>query len=256
MVKAIFFDIDGTLFSHNSQEIPHSTKQALRKLRDKGIKTFIATGRHFVEMKALPIDASDYDGMIVLNGQICVDGDGKILYESPLDDNDLKEIVRIFNLKEIPVLLIERDRIYINIVNDIVVEAQKTFSLPTPEIGEYSGAKIYQACIYANVEQEKMIMSKLVKCKTTRWNEYGIDLLSDCGGKDVGIGHVLNYYGIKRTESMAFGDGENDVDMLKFAGIGVAMGNAAESAKECADYVTTDIDHDGIYNALKLFEII
>lgn len=256
MIKAVFFDIDGTLFSHKTMEIPSSTKKALEELRNKGVKKFIATGRHFVEMQALPIEAEDYDGMIILNGQICVDKLGNILYESPIDEEDLMEIIRVFEKKEIPVLLIERDRIYINFVNDIVIDAQKTFSLPTPEVGEYSGAKIYQACIYANEEQEIEVMNKLKKCKTTRWNEYGIDLLSDCGGKEVGIGQVLDYYGIKRSESMAFGDGENDVDMLKFAGIGVAMGNAAESAKKYADYVTTDIDRDGIYNALKLFEVI
>ena len=256
MVKAIFFDIDGTLFSHKLMEIPSSTKKALDKLRDKGVKTFIATGRHFVEMQALPIDAEEYDGMVVLNGQICVDKFGNILYESPMDEDDLKEIIRVIEKKEIPILLIERDRIYINYVNDIVIEAQKTFSLPTPELGEYNGAKIYQACLYVDEKQEREMMSRLKKCKTTRWNEYGIDLLSECGGKEVGIEKVLEYYGIKRSECMAFGDGENDVDMLKFAGIGIAMGNAAESAKKYADYVTTDIEHDGIYNALKLFEVI
>lgn len=256
MIKAIFFDIDGTLFSHKTMEIPFSTKKALKELRDKGIKIFIATGRHFVEMKTLPIDASEYDGMVVLNGQICVDGKGKILYESPLDDEDLREVIHVFESKEIPVLLLERDRSYINYVDDIVVEAQKTFSLPAPKIGEYSGAKIYQACVYANEEQERNLMRKLNKCKTTRWNKYGIDLLSECGGKDIGIQHVLDCYGIKRSECMAFGDGENDVDMLKFVGIGVAMGNGAESAKECADYVTTDVDKDGIYNALKNFKVI
>ncbi len=256
MVKAIFFDIDGTLFSHKTMEIPCSTKKALKELHEKGIKTFIATGRHFVEMQALPIDASEYDGMVVLNGQICVDKYGKILYESPIEEDDLKEIIRVFEKKEIPVLLIERDRIYINYVNDIVVEAQKTFSLPIPEVGEYSGAKIYQACVYANEEQEEELMSKLAKCKTTRWNDYGIDLLSESGGKDVGIQHILEFYGIKQSECMAFGDGENDVDMLRYAGIGIAMENGAESAKAYADYVTTDIDQDGIYRALKLFEVI
>ena len=123
-------------------------------------------------------------------------------------------------------------------------------------IGEYGDGKIYQACVYANDEQEKELMKRLQYCKTTRWHEYGIDLISISGGKDIGIGHVLDYYGIKRSECMAFGDGENDEDMLKFAGSGVAMGNAADSTKDSADYVTEDIDHDGIYHALKKYEVI
>ena len=80
MFKAVFFDIDGTLFSHKSMESPASTKKALEELRNKGVKTFIATGRHFVEMQALPIKWDDYDGIVVLNGQICLDKYGKTLY--------------------------------------------------------------------------------------------------------------------------------------------------------------------------------
>lgn len=256
MIKAVFFDIDGTLFSHKSMRVPQSTKDALKRLRAKGIKTFIATGRCLAEMKGLPIEADEYDGMVLLNGQICINRDGEVIYESPIEEADLKHLINAFEEKNIPVLLIEKEQIYINYVDEIVLEAQKTFSLPAPEVGKYEGAKIYQACIYANEYQEKVLMEKLQTCKSTRWNEYGIDLLSKNGGKDIGIQKVLEYYGIKRQESMAFGDGENDVDMLKFAGIGIAMGNAADVTKECADYVTTDIDKDGIYDALKLFEVI
>ena len=60
----------------------------------------------------------------------------------------------------------------------------------------------------------------------------------------------------RREEIIAFGDGGNDVDMLEYAGIGVAMGNAGEDVKAAADYVTTAIDDDGIFNALKHFNVI
>lgn len=256
MIKAVFFDIDGTLFSHKSMEVPESTREALKLLRRNGVKSFIATGRCWDEMKSLPIDYFEFDGMVLLNGQICIDNNGNVLYESPIESGDLKEIILEFNQKKMPVLLIEKDKIYINYVDEIVKEAQKTFSLPTPVVGEYSGGKVYQACVYANDKQEKELMKCLKYCKATRWHDFGIDLISESGGKDIGIGHVLKHYGIKRSECMAFGDGENDVDMLKFARIGVAMGNADECTKVCADYVTNDIDNDGIYNALKIFQII
>ncbi len=55
---------------------------------------------------------------------------------------------------------------------------------------------------------------------------------------------------------MAFGDGGNDIDMLRFAGVGVAMGNAGEEVRQAADYVTDDVDHDGIQNALRRFGVI
>lgn len=256
MIKAIFLDIDGTLYSHKSMKIPESTKDALKMLREKDIKIFIATGRGLEEIQALSIDIGEYDGLIMLNGQLCVDEKGQILYESPIEEDDLQELVRNFKEKTMPILLIEKERTYINYVDDIVLETQKIFSLPKPQVGEYSGAHVYQACVYANEEQEENLMQHLKMCKTTRWNKYGIDLIAKNGGKDIGISQVLKLYGIEQKECMAFGDGENDIDMLRFAGIGVAMGNAEECVKASADYVTADIEDGGIYKALKHWKVL
>ena len=76
------------------------------------------------------------------------------------------------------------------------------------------------------------------------------------GGKRAGITAVLEKYGISRADTMAFGDGGNDCDMLEFVGTGVAMGNAADAAKAAADYVADDVEHDGIFKALKHFKLI
>lgn len=256
MIKAVFLDIDGTLFSHKSMEIPKSTIEALDRLREKGIKVFIATGRDFAEIQALPIEQERYDDWIVMNGQLCVDKEGKVLYESPIEGEDLQELVRAFEEKKLPIMLVEKECTYINYVDEIVRKALKTFSLPAPAIDTYRGGAVYQACVYANETQENALMQKLPNCKTTRWNAYGIDLIAKKGGKDTGIACVLEHYGFDRKECMAFGDGENDIDMLKFAGIGVAMGNAEECVKKCADYVTQDVEKDGIYHALKHFGVI
>ena len=71
-----------------------------------------------------------------------------------------------------------------------------------------------------------------------------------------GIQKVLEHYGIRREEIIAFGDGENDMDMLQFAGIGVAMGNAGPEVKEAADYVTEHIDEDGLEKALRHYGLL
>ena len=77
MIKAIFFDIDGTLLSHKTMKVPESTKKALRLLKEQGILTFIATGRHISEMKDLPIDDLEFEGNITLNGQYCYNKEDK-----------------------------------------------------------------------------------------------------------------------------------------------------------------------------------
>ena len=100
------------------------------------------------------------------------------------------------------------------------------------------------------------MMPCLPECKALRWSVAFINVVDQNGGKAGGIAETCAKYGFGQKEIMAFGDGGNDIDMLEYAGIGVAMGNAGETAKVAADYVTTAVDDDGIYNALKHFEVI
>ena len=93
-------------------------------------------------------------------------------------------------------------------------------------------------------------------CKAVRWYPTFVNVIGEQSGKPVGIAKVCEKYGLGIDEIMAFGDGGNDVDMLRFAGTGVAMGNAADNVKQAADYVTADIDDDGVFEALKHFDVI
>ena len=93
-------------------------------------------------------------------------------------------------------------------------------------------------------------------CHAARWNDRGVDLILNDGGKVAGIRYVLEQEGIRPEECIAFGDAENDIDMLSYVGIGVAMGNAQEPVKEIADYVTSDVDDDGIKKALRYWRIL
>ena len=89
-----------------------------------------------------------------------------------------------------------------------------------------------------------------------RWEDDFCDILPAGGGKPNGLAHTLAHLGLSREQSIAFGDGGNDVTMLEYAGIGVAMGNACDAAKAAADYVTDDITADGLAKALAHFGLI
>lgn len=74
--------------------------------------------------------------------------------------------------------------------------------------------------------------------------------------KSIAARKVMEYYGFTMEESMAFGDGGNDVSLVRDVALGVAMGNACDALKEVADYITTSVDEDGISRALEYFELI
>lgn len=256
MIKAIFFDIDGTLVPINSKKLPPSTKQSIEALRAKGIKTIIATGRYQSDIRNMPVMETKFDGYLTLNGQVCLDEDLHMYSGFPIPKADTEVLTTMFTTNKIPFIMISADRRYINYVNDTVIDVQASTNGPIPEIGQYHDEDIYQVCAFVNEHQKAVLSSIMDECNITSWHDLGVDIIPRGGGKHVGIKRYMEANGLKPEDIMAFGDGENDIEMLKLAGIGVAMGNASDEVKAAADYVTDGVDADGVEHALKHFGLI
>jgi len=256
MIKAAFFDVDGTLLSHKSKQVPPSARAALKKLKEAGIPCIVATGRQISEMEKLPIADIAFDGYLTLNGQLMLDGKKQIVFSKPITGKVKDFLIRQFQEHRFPALLVEEKYTYLNYVTDHVHAVQAAISSAVPPLDTYRGGEIYQVCAYLRPEEEYHVAPVAGDCVITRWHFGGMDVVAKGGGKVSGIRDYLDATGIKREEIIAFGDGENDIEMLRFAGIGVAMGNAVEEAKAAADYVTADIDDDGIEKALKHLGLI
>ena len=123
-----------------------------------------------------------------------------------------------------------------------------------PVVKEYDGQDIYQALAYGKVKD--YIEKELPDFLAVSWHFDGVDIVPKDSGKDKGIIEYCKLRNIDIKDTMSFGDGDNDREMLKTTGIGVAMGNAIDSVKVVADYITDRIDEDGIYNALVHFGVI
>ena len=255
-IKAVFFDVDGTLYSHGLNVVPESTRRALKQLRERGIKTVVATGRHMVEYSTLPVSDIEFDGYLTLNGQLILDADRKAYTGTCIDPGEMEVLSRIFQAKRIPFMLVGENERYINYVDSTVIRTQAETMGKIPDIGEYKGEKVYQILAFVPEKQKKLLDDLLDECSVTSWNETGIDIIPKGGGKSAGIEKYIKDLGMDRSEVMAFGDGENDIDMLQYAGIGIAMGNADDKVKAIADYVTDTVENDGIEKALRHFGLI
>ena len=252
MIKAIFFDMDGTLFSHKAGKIPSSATNALWKLKENGIKIVVTTGRHFVELEELSVLDFPFDAYITVNGQICLDEKKEAFFLNPILGKDKEKLVKIFQEKQIPVIINARNGIYMNCVNEDVRKTQEDVCSAIPPILEYDNEEIFMASIFRREENESDIHI-FENLNITRWNKRAVDVVPIGSGKTRGIEAFLEKYDISKEENMAFGDGENDMGMIKFANIGVAMGNAKPKVQSVADYVADDIDNDGVAKALKYF---
>lgn len=260
MIKAVFFDVDGTLVSFKTHRVPQSTLEAIKKLQAKGIKVFVATGRHpSILTEGNNVHEIDFDGFVTLNGQYCFTKDGKVIYENNICREDIVALLEFLKENRFPCAFVEDRDTYMNYIDDVVVNLLKSVNVPLPPIEDIERAKdgkVFQLNPYIPVEFEAEVMKVLPNCEATRWSPTFIDVIPAGGGKHVAIQKIMEYYGYKKDEIMAFGDGGNDKTMLMTAGIGIAMGNANEDVKEIADYVTTSVDNDGVLNALKHFNVI
>lgn len=259
MIKAIFFDVDGTLLSQKQGKVPISTRRALRRVRKKGVRIYIATGRHMIELSRLPVMEIPFDGYLTLNGNLILDENRHAYAGTPISAEEVEVLSGIFRAKKIPFVMISADKRFINYVDDTVIETQASTHGTIPAVGnvsDYDGEKIYQCIAFVGEHERKVLDEVLDECSITSWNPTGIDIVARGSGKAAGIAQFLEKEGLDRSEIMAFGDGENDIEMLKYAGIGVAMGNAGDAVRQAADYVTDSVDENGIENALKHFGLI
>lgn len=259
MTKAIFFDIDGTLFSLKTHSIPQSTIDALALLRAKDIKIFIATGRPFIGIDNL--GDLVFDGFITLNGGYCMTADQDVIYKNRIPPQDIDSLVDYMTGDTtFPCIVVTENNMAANYINDKVEYVLDLINFMTPpvkDIRQIRGKEVFQIIAFFDVIQEKQVLEDVLpNCDSTRWNPVFTDLVAKGNSKQVGIDKILEYYGIDLSETMAFGDGGNDIPMLKHAAISVAMGNAVDDVKKHASYVTDSVDENGIWNALKHFGVI
>ncbi len=261
MVKAVFFDIDGTLVSFSTHKIPQSTIFALNELRSNGVKIFIATGRSWGQMQHLN-DFPKFDGYITLNGSCCTTGEGEIIHRTCIPTEDLKRLEEFHAKHPFPIEIVYADRELMTSSNDVVERAWANVNMPVPPITPFEECdlnEVYQLGAFLTTdEQDRLRLTEnyMPSCTELRWSPDFFDILPRESSKSRGIDRMIEYYGINLDETMAFGDGGNDIDMLRHAGIGVAMSNARQEVKAHADHITTSVDNDGILNALREFHII
>lgn len=255
MIKAVFFDIDGTLRDFDTGRIPESVREAVAQARREGILCFAATGRHLLEIEEESLlEGVSLDGLVTLNGQYCLDGKGRVLYENPIPKDQVRQMLDFLEEKPLPCIFMEAEAMYINFVDDRVRQAQAGIGTAIPPIRDLQrglGHPVYQMVPYGDACECEQILHRLPGCRGLRWHDgLAIDIISADGSKENGIRRILSRFGISREECAAVGDGYNDLSMIRWAGLGIAMGNGKPEVREAADYVTAAVTEDGIRQAM------
>ncbi|MBR2825384.1 MAG: HAD family hydrolase [Solobacterium sp.] len=267
--KYIFLDIDGTLYSTEIRRTPESALIAIKKARQNGHKVFLCTGRTWCE--CAEYFQYETDGFIFGAGS-CIYTDGKFIFDQPIPTLDVMEIIKSADELNLAYLQEGKRHSYCNqsgyewsldyfSTDDKTPEEKKqkldSLSILYDELG-YKNEDIYKVFYFSKEmeplkKHEKQLQEpyRLVVTHADEGVLCGAEVTNKALTKSGGIKQVLEYYGASQEDTIGIGDSMNDIDMIQYCHIGIAMGNALPKAKEIADYVTTDILDDGIYHAFE-----
>lgn len=255
MTKIVFLDIDGTLVSFKTHKIPQSTIDAIRIVRKRGVKVWIATGRPLPFINNL--GELEYDGIISATGAHCQTREGEVIFSCPVDTDDIRRMIAHQHQTGMAVAYAGNERAIITSTRELPESFDEVFRLldiPKPKLYSPEEAltfPVMEVIAFYTVEERDYILNNVLQnCNDARWHPAFADSVSKGTNKATAIDRVIEHYGFDISETMAFGDGGNDISMLRHAAIGVAMGNASDEVKAAADIVTTSVDDDGIANIL------
>ncbi|KFC19518.1 Cof-type HAD-IIB family hydrolase [Chryseobacterium sp. FH1] len=257
-IKAVFFDVDGTLFSFKTKSIPESTSNAIKSLRAKGIKVIVATGRSVNDLDH--IKHIEFDGFLTFNGGHCTTVEGQVMFRKVIDSVDIRNLIDYAERSDVSFSLMYEDTVRISDESPKVLELYRHVDIPVPPLyykEDVDIENVLQVNVFIDPENEETFMREVMpNSLSSRWTPLFADVNPQGISKQGGIEYFCEYFNIDISETMAFGDGGNDISMLKCVKIGIAMGNAGDNVKEIADYITEDVDDHGIEKALIHFGLL
>ena len=247
-IKIIFFDIDGTLLEIGKPHLSEKTREALCRLWERGIKLCIATGRSPTELPRF--EGVQFDAWVTFNGSLCYT-EKEIIFSNPIPKGDVERIIRNAGSIGRPVSVATRDGLYANGVDRDLADYYAIVHLklePAPDFADALKEDIYQLMLGCRAPEYASVLQDVEGAKIAAWWDRAADIIPSNGGKGVSVGKILEYFGLTPSQALAFGDGNNDLEMLQSVGTGVAMGNASEELKAVATAVCGSVAEDGIYH--------
>lgn len=263
--RLVAIDLDGTLLNKD-WEISPRAREVIREVRARGVHVTLATGRMFASTlryaRELELDLPliTYHGALVKTS-----GEGRVIYQRLLPREYAREIIALAKELRYPVNLYFNhtgDRLYVDHVSAATRRYARQSSVPFYEVPDLLALLNDEDPLKVVVINDEEALDALAAEGRRRWGEVVyitkseptyLEFLHPEATKGRGLAAVAGYLGVPREEVMAIGDSYNDLEMFKYAGLAVAMGNARAEIKAAADYVTATNEEDGVAQVLEKF---
>lgn len=259
----VAFDVDHTLYDHDTWSITPSALEGIAKLKERGYLIAIASGRDMKNAYSIKIlEEVDPDVVIHMNGTFVETRDSEILVDGRMDCDVLKRVILYCEEKKEPIGARIQDVDYYTCPEKVTEFDLKYWGLhdrnyDDPKKLFRENLPVRTLTYFGSREEGRRFIEAFPELKVLFFSrEVGADVFEKEYSKAMGIRRVAEHYGIPHEKTYAFGDSLNDLEMLSDVAVGIAMGNAVPEAKEAADYITDVIGNDGIYKALEHFGLI
>lgn len=247
-IRIIFFDIDGTLIDMNKKRISERMLETLIRLKERNILLCLATGRTPLTLPRF--EGVEFDAWLTFNGSYCYTREQDI-FSNPIPADDVQTIIRNAASIGRPVSIASKNRLTANGKDEDLIAYYSFAKLDvevTEDFAQVSRGEIFQIMLGCREEDYPRLLKNTHGARITAWWDRAADIIPSGSGKGIGVEKILAHFHLDRAQALAFGDGNNDLEMLQAVGCGVAMGNASAQLKEAADDVCGHVADDGIYH--------
>ena len=254
--KAAFFDIDNTLFDYQTMRFVPSAIQAIKDFQKAGGKVFIASARCFDLIRSFGTFnlGISWDGYIAFCGGLAV-AEHRVLKNESMRPSLMRKLIQVCKENGLGLEVLSPSARYLATpMNDYVRGYHKIFIDPLPPVRRYRGEKVNGALLYAPSEFDETVAKACPELIIHRFQQFGADVsTSDQRSKGLGCQAILDYYGIKKEEAIAFGDSEPDLSMGEACGELVIMKNGDPECRKKATFVAESAAEDGIQKTFEHF---
>ena len=259
--RLIATDMDGTLLQPDDT-ISTATLKVIEKAREKGVVFTLSTGRpvqgvkKYIDLLGLDCPVITYNGAVVVHS-----GTGDVLFSQDMDKEDARMVYNLALEKGVMFILWSKNRLYASELGEKSAFYEQITSTKANLLTDFDSLLERGITKFLWYDEPEILDEYIEQLKHSHLKDttfiksraYFMEFFSAQTSKAVALAKLGEYYGISQQEIIAIGDQTNDLSMIEYAGLGVAMGNGVDKVKNAADYVTASNTEDGVAKVIEKF---